>query len=285
MSLRDGRALAYREWGDPAGTPVFHCHGIPSCRLEAWGGEHAYTRAGVRLVTMDRPGIGRSDRHPERRVSDWPDDVADLADELRIARFAVLGHSAGTAYALACAARLPDRVTDLALVGAVPPLDSAAATAQLGTARHWVLAARRPRLLASGYALWVRAFRVAPRLGRRLMVTGAAAADRRLFERRDVWEHFRATLLEATRDGTSAVVEDMRALMRPWGFSLADIRVDTHAWHGGDDHHVPPSVAEAYAAAIAHCTVTLVDGEGHFSLAERCSREIVSALVRAHHRR
>jgi hypothetical protein len=32
--LKDGRTLAYAEWGDPAGKPVFHFHGSSGSRLE-----------------------------------------------------------------------------------------------------------------------------------------------------------------------------------------------------------------------------------------------------------
>ena len=32
-TLGDGRALAYAEFGDPSGKPVFYFHGFPGCRL------------------------------------------------------------------------------------------------------------------------------------------------------------------------------------------------------------------------------------------------------------
>jgi pimeloyl-ACP methyl ester carboxylesterase len=33
LTLRDGRRLAYAEWGDPDGRPVLFFHGTPSGRL------------------------------------------------------------------------------------------------------------------------------------------------------------------------------------------------------------------------------------------------------------
>src|SRR3954470_14650409 len=73
IRLADGRTLAYAEHGDPDGWPVLGCHGSPSSRLERHvedGG--AYRRWGVRFIVPDRPGFGRSDPHPGRRIIDWP---------------------------------------------------------------------------------------------------------------------------------------------------------------------------------------------------------------------
>jgi pimeloyl-ACP methyl ester carboxylesterase len=50
-------------------------------------------------------------------------------------------------------------------------------------------------------------------------------------------------------------------------------------WHGRQDHHVPPSVAEHYAQAIPRSNVTVLEQEGHFSLIERHAERIVRRLV------
>ncbi|MGH9012448.1 MAG: hypothetical protein ACRDZ1_00670 [Acidimicrobiia bacterium] len=34
LTLPEGRQLAWAEWGDPDGTPLFHFHGVPGSRLE-----------------------------------------------------------------------------------------------------------------------------------------------------------------------------------------------------------------------------------------------------------
>lgn len=96
MTTADGRTLAYEQVGDLAGAAVFVLHGTPGCRLS---GRHPdlsrVSAAGLRLVTYDRPGYGRSSRHRGRRVVDCVSDVAAIADELEIERFAVKGGSGG----------------------------------------------------------------------------------------------------------------------------------------------------------------------------------------------
>src|ERR671917_2435372 len=124
IRLPDGRALAYAEYGDPAGRVVLGCHGSPSSRLERHVEDpEDYRRWGVRLVVPDRPGFGRSDPQPGRRVTDWPGEVPQLLDSLGSDRFAALSLSGGAAYALACAHAMPDRVTTVGILGGAPPPD------------------------------------------------------------------------------------------------------------------------------------------------------------------
>jgi pimeloyl-ACP methyl ester carboxylesterase len=283
VRLDDGRRLCYREWGREDGRAVLHFHGGPGSRLECWGGEDAYARAGVRLITTDRPGIGRSDPKPARELLDWPVDVAQLADALALDRFAVMGHSAGAPYALACGYVLPERVAAVGLVGAVPPLDRPGGIARLGTACYWKMAHERPALLRAGYAGLTLATRLAPALGHALLFRHASRADRAVVDRPEVRRRFRAALLEAARPGVRGLVEDMRVLMEPWCFRPDEVEVEVMLWHGTADEHVPPSVGKSYAAAIPRCRPTFVEAEGHFSLLERRATEIAAALVGGRH--
>jgi pimeloyl-ACP methyl ester carboxylesterase len=124
LRLRDGRTLGYAESGDPDGWPVLGCHGSPSSRLERHVEDVGdYRRWGVRFVVPDRPGFGRSDPQPERRLLDWPADVQELVDHLGIDRFSVLSLSGGAAYALACAYVFGERVRAVGVLGGAPPPD------------------------------------------------------------------------------------------------------------------------------------------------------------------
>jgi pimeloyl-ACP methyl ester carboxylesterase len=61
------------------------------------------TEHGLRLIGIDRPGMGLSQYQPRLRVRDWPRYVAEFADRLGIDSFAVVGFSGGGPFALACA--------------------------------------------------------------------------------------------------------------------------------------------------------------------------------------
>src|SRR5262245_2666569 len=93
VRLNDGRGIGLAEFGDPAGLPVFYFHGFPSCRLEPAISHEDAAAAGIRILAIDRPGIGRSDPAPRGNVARTVNDVTACADSLGVARFAVLGGS------------------------------------------------------------------------------------------------------------------------------------------------------------------------------------------------
>ena len=125
FTLPNGRRLGYDEHGTPDGHPIFYFHGTPSARIEwtLWEADALIQTLHLRIITVDRPGMGLSDFQQGRCLTDWPIDVAALADHLRLDRFAVLGFSGGVPYAAACATRIPDRLTAVGLVGVVGPFD------------------------------------------------------------------------------------------------------------------------------------------------------------------
>jgi pimeloyl-ACP methyl ester carboxylesterase len=111
IRLADGRILAYLAMGDPAGRPVLYLHSYPGSRLEARLAVVAARRHGLRLISPDRPGFGESTFQPGRTISAWAAAVAELADQLVLGRFAIAGVSGGAPYALACTARISERVS------------------------------------------------------------------------------------------------------------------------------------------------------------------------------
>jgi pimeloyl-ACP methyl ester carboxylesterase len=153
IRLNDGRALAYAEWGQPGGRPVFFLQGTPGGRLTQWWDDEGLADSGIHLVTADRPGIGRSDAKPNRSVADWAADLEELAQHLGWNRFAVVGFSSGGPFALASAARLPDRVTAVGLASPLGRADVPGVVDQMATARYQKLARRSPRAMGLIYSV------------------------------------------------------------------------------------------------------------------------------------
>jgi pimeloyl-ACP methyl ester carboxylesterase len=117
--LRDGRTIGYVEYGKPNGRPLFYFHGHPGSRFEVRFLQEQAEENGVRLVGVDRPGLGLSSYKAGRSILDWPDDVSELADFLQIKFFSVVGFSGGGPYALACAFRIPSRLIACGIVSGV----------------------------------------------------------------------------------------------------------------------------------------------------------------------
>jgi pimeloyl-ACP methyl ester carboxylesterase len=143
IRLSNGRRLTFCEYGAADGTPAFFFHGWPGSRLDFAANQAAAAAAGVRVIAVDRPGIGGSDPQPRRTVLDWPADIAALADSLGLDRFAVFGFSFGGPYVRACAYALPGRVIRAGLVSCLGPIDDPAAKRGMPAPTRYGLAVAR----------------------------------------------------------------------------------------------------------------------------------------------
>ncbi len=263
VRLRDGRSLAYAQYGDTQGTPVFFFHGLPSCRLL-----HPYddvSRAlDVRLITTDRPGFGRSDPKPGRTLLDWADDVAELADHLGFEHFAAVGTSGGGPFLAACAYKLGERMTRAAIVGGSGPLDDPTVLAGMARERRigYGLARHAPFLLRLAIG-WRGDPRRNPQRFFDRYTRHNPPADQVILQRPDVRAMFLASYAEATRQGIDAFAHEVELAAKPWGFPLQGIRVPVTLWHGELDNSTPVGMAQAMAAAIPNATLRIIPGEGH----------------------
>src|SRR5262245_38470702 len=111
------------------------CHGTPGSRRYPHPDVTIASSFGIRLIAADRPGYGLSTFQLRRRLLDWPDDLAQLADALGIERFAVVGPSGGGPHPLACALKLVGRLTSVGLLASTAPRDLPSATE--GMAQHY----------------------------------------------------------------------------------------------------------------------------------------------------
>ena len=108
-----GRTISFSEVGDPKGSAVFVCVGMGLTRFVTAFYDELATTLRLRLVTIERPGVGGSDGYPPNDRSgplNWPNDVLTVCDHLGIESFSLLAHSAGAVYALATALVLPHMV-------------------------------------------------------------------------------------------------------------------------------------------------------------------------------
>jgi pimeloyl-ACP methyl ester carboxylesterase len=234
MTLDDGRQLAYTRAGKRGARPVLFCHGTPGSRLFRPADPRVPAALGIDLVTVDRPGYGRSTRLPGRTLLDWPKDVAAMARKLSWDRFAVIGISGGGPYALACGARLPERVAAVGVVSGVAPFWPAALRGMLATTRRgFQLAYWAPGLLILAARQAARdPERFQARLRREL-----PECDRRTIERPDVAQVVAENAAEALRSDEMA--REMVLLRNRWGFTLGDVQIPVLVWHGERDRNVP----------------------------------------------
>jgi pimeloyl-ACP methyl ester carboxylesterase len=272
VNTADGRTLAYEEYGDPGGTPIFLLHGTPGCRLSGrHPDESRVVNAGLRLVTYDRPGYGQSARNKGRQVVDCVADVATIADELGIDRFFVKGGSGGGPHALALGARLPERVTRVACdVGVAPyEADDIDWLAGMDPANvkefKWALAGEdtlRPELEKQAQQAIAKVEADPTSL---LEEFDLSPADLTVLEDPRVQQRLRATTLEAFANGVWGWVDDDLAFTVAWGFDVSELEVPVEIRYGATDVLVPAAHGAWLAAHIPHATVTVDDTGGHLS--------------------
>jgi len=159
IMLSDGRALGFDDFGDPDGTPVLFFHGFGSSRVVRHPDDEIATELGARVIAVDRPGIGISARQPNRRVTDYPHDIAELLDILGIERCAVVAWSGGGPYALACAWQMPERFSVVGLISAPAPLSGVPGSSGYTWRRHRAMsrtADHAPWVIALAMWQWSR---------------------------------------------------------------------------------------------------------------------------------
>ena len=282
IRLRDGRRLQAFEVGKIDGPPIFHFHGNGSSRLEVLTVAKAAERLGVRLMSLDRPGIGRSDPKQGYRLLDWPDDVVDVADQLGIERFAVEGLSGGAPYALACAYKISRRLTACGLISPatgpfIQQTGSFALRSEVWMLVHlpWlVLALFRLSMRLSGSdeaSLEKELVRVGMRLG---------AADYQLLSIPGIRKAFAQATAESFRQAADAGTKDGLVYSRPWGFQVEAITFENaFLWQGEQDRVMPAAAAHLMAQALPHCTATFYPDEGHLSTFVNHAQDIWKALT------
>jgi pimeloyl-ACP methyl ester carboxylesterase len=281
IRLADGRALGYAEYGPVSGPSLFLFHGLPGSRLavpEMWPEDPV----AVRVIAPDRPGAGSSAFQPGRRLTNWADDVRQLADSLGIERFVVAGFSGGGPHALAVAHGLPDRVIAAGSISGAGPIDTRDALKDMNRANRLIftLARKAPALLRLAVAQHAYGTKRHP-----AKVLENAARDRSLPEAdREAMTNPRLRELmitaapEAFRQGVRGVVDEARICAQPWGFDPATVKPPVCIWHGDEDANVPVAMAQHLAARIPDSSLTIYRGEGHLIVPKHWD-EILAALL------
>ncbi len=264
IALKDGRRLGYDQHGDLSGRPVFLFHGAPGSRVIRHPDESIARRRGLRIITVDRPGMGLSDFQPGRTLLDWPDDVAQLADALGIEQFAVIGLSGGGPHAAACAYKLPHRVTSAVLASCPVPADLPGVREALDKEHQMYLSlAKRPWLLR--LALWwsVRSAPKDPAKALEQALAHEPPHDGAVLKAPGFFDVFWADTQACFAQGAKGCAHDMVLSMGPWGFPPEEITVPVFVWQGELDQGVPRAAGEYLARTIPACRAAFVPGEGH----------------------
>jgi pimeloyl-ACP methyl ester carboxylesterase len=267
VQVRNDRRLGFAEFGDPRGLPIIWMHGTPGARRQIPEEARAFaTREGLRIVGLDRPGIGSSTSYVYDSVLDFTTDLEIVVDRLGIDEFAIIGLSGGGPYALAAGAAFPDRVRAIGVLGGVAPTTGADAIAGGAMAlaakiRPVLRATRVPLGLGLTFALRLASPFASPILD--LYARLSPEGDRRLLGRPEFKAMFLDDLVSGSRRQMSAPLADLLLFTRSWGFALSDVKVPVRWWHGDADHIVPLAHGVHVVDRLPDAQLTVLHGESH----------------------
>lgn len=278
VSRENGRVVAWHEYGclDNPRTTVLYCHGTPGSGYEAVFFDEAARQLGIRIIALDRPGLGASDTVDSRTVDSWvSEDVATVLQHLGLERVSVLGFSGGSPHAMGIASRMPAVVERLILL------------APFTHHRAW-----GTRLVLAMMPLRVRASRALLRLVPKALINhvvqcvGAKFKDRSTLVRalaRDVQGRTAAVRMVVAHEfalgrTVAGGIQDEYVIHNRWGFPEATVRVPADVWVAGMDKVVKPSRARNLGLRLG-ATIHDLPGDGHFSLLMNHAQEILGTVL------
>lgn len=269
VRTRDGRDLACLEVGNPRGPLVIHNHGGPSSRLEARLFANAASKNGLRLLCVDRPGIGRSSPQKARSYSGWAADLTAIADALGCREFGVTGWSEGGPWALAAAAYIdPARLRHVSSIagGSYGTLGDNWAADRLSKAD--ALGGFLALHFEPGFRLMYAAIGVTAEHFRATYFKELQKAvndyDRQVLLRPGFERAFCDTSAECFAQSSEGLVEDSELLYRRWAFDVRAIERRVHMWQGMDGRLVAPFINKTVAERMPGAVWHPVEGAGHF---------------------
>lgn len=282
IPVAPGRRLGFSEFGPHDGRPVFWFHGTPGARRQvpAEARAMAWDR-GLRIIGIDRPGIGSSTPHGYRCVLDFAADMDTVMVGLGIDRFAVVALSGGGPYALALARQFPDRAVGIGVLGGVAPTVGADATegGAVALARRFAPAISAGRVpLAATLAGVLRVSRPFANQAIALYGRMSPEGDRLLLEQPAFKAMFIDDLLNGSRRQISAPIADLVLFGRHWGFEVGEVEVPVRWWHGDADHIVPHAHGEHTVARIPDARLLTLPGQSHLG-GLGVSEEVLDTLL------
>lgn len=272
VHLSDGRDLTVECCGDPSGTPIMLLHGTPGSRSGPRPRTSVLYRLGVRLISYDRPGYGQSSRHRGRRVIDAASDVAEIADRLGLDQFSIVGRSGGGPHALACAAKLGDRVRSVAVLVGLAPSDAKDLGWYNGmtesNVREFSIAEAGEAAAMTTLAAKAAEVRADPQVLLRTLEPELKREDERVVNDFAIRRLLTKAFADALQDSSDGWIDDVIALRTPWGFEPATISRPVLLWHGAKDGFCPVGHAYWLADQITSSTIAVQSDSAHFGAVE-----------------
>ncbi len=267
--LPDGRFLAYAEYGDNTGFPIFAFHGTPGSRIWFEEDDPVSLELNIRLITVDRPGFGLSIPQPKRKILDFANDLEALADHLNIDRFSVVGISGGGVYAAACAYHLPKKIYKAGLISTINEFKNGWPPKKMCFPNRisFIAARNFPFLLKWMFRNQKKILEKYPEAYKRSIrknVAHLCKADQAVMSGAEVADIMYLHMKEAFRLNAAEAVNECALLSSKWDFDPSAISAEVEIWHGMEDTLAPFESIKGLVQKIPRSNFYPIEGKGHF---------------------
>lgn len=296
IKLRDGRHLAYKEYGvplDAAKYKIVFVHGFDSCRLDSFTlSPEIFEGLGVYIVSFDRAGYGESDPNPKRTVKSMALDIEELADQLGLgSKFYVIGFSMGGQVIWSCLKYIPHRLAGATLVApVVNPWWSGFPTNLSVQAYQQQLPQDQWALRVSHYAPWLTYWWNTQKWFPSSSVIAhsfdaLSSEDKKILQK--IASTVNHTAIARQQGEYESLHRDLIIGFGTWEFSPMDLDNpfpnndgSVHLWQGDEDALVPVTLQRYIAQQLPWIHYRELPGAGHmFPVADGTQDTLIKTLL------
>jgi pimeloyl-ACP methyl ester carboxylesterase len=257
---------------------IVMCHSAPGAGI--FDPDPQETRArNVRLISVDRPGYGRSQPVSAgawATVASAADDLAFVLDSLYLERVSVVGWSAGGRVALALAARRPDLVERLVVIATPAPDSEVPWIADEQRAELERLGALSPEEAHANLgASLASVIPEDPHSPESLWLLGAGPADDGALEADGVRARLGQMLQAAFVQGPGGLAADIAGYcLQPWGFEPQSVEAETLLLYGSGDALAGPRHGRWWQSKLPDARLEVIPGAGHLLVVPMWARAL-----------
>jgi len=279
LSLYDGSELEYTEYGDPSGIPILYFHSIIHSRQTFNPFSDFIETHGLRIIAPERPGFGATSLPKRISHTAFANNIKQLTEHLGLEKFYVLGEGNGGAFALACAAILPDQVIRASVVACVPDknFDHVREVHPFERQLHRIKQKASAKLLFTLGKVILKVLSKHDYL-LRLMSSYYCPSDWTIVQSSAYRQLYQESMRNTLDHNTKGFVEDYFARIHPWDFQTQNILSHIDIWHGDSDTYTKIESAKAIADSIPNHTTYFLENHGYcifFSHADRILEQLV----------
>ncbi|XP_006648690.2 probable lysophospholipase BODYGUARD 1 [Oryza brachyantha] len=295
VQLKDGRHLAYHEYGvprDQARHKIIFVHGFDSCRYDVVQvSPELVEELGIYMLSFDRPGYGESDPHPSRTEDTIAFDIEELADSLQLGpKFYLIGYSMGGEIMWSCLKNIPHRLAGVSILGPVGNFWWSGFPSNVSTAAWYVQLpqdqwAVRVAHHAPWLAYWWNTQKMFP-------ASSVISFNPAVLSREDMAAvpkfGYRTYAPQVRQQGQhESLHRDMMVGFGRWGWSPLEMEnpfpggeAAVHLWHGAEDLIVPVQLSRYIAQRLPWVRYHELPTAGHlFPIADGMPDVIVRSML------